>query len=135
VSDRDDTMREAVEAAADKLGGWVIGHDCTPDYLHLVASSLLEASGLPARLAAVEAELDGVRRSYMRQCGAEQVRAESAERRLADRERALAEAEPIIAHLAGLVVQDVDGYSQIHLALIEDARAVLAQLREGRDDG
>jgi hypothetical protein len=128
-------MREAVTTALQKRSYSQQIRLCHRPTAEQAAERVLEASGLLARLAAVEAELDGVRRSYMRQCGAEQVRAESAERRLADRERALAEAEPIIAHLAGLVVQDVDGYSQIHLALIEDARAVLAQLREGRDDG
>lgn len=37
----------------------------------------------------------------------------------------------VVAHVAGLVVQDEDGYSKVHLSVIEDARAVLAPRRKG----
>jgi hypothetical protein len=32
---------------------------------------------------------------------------------------------PIVAHVAGLTTQDADGYSKVHRALIDDARAAV----------
>ncbi len=42
--------------------------------------------------------------------------------RLRDERNAL---RPIVEHVAGLAVQDEDGYSRVHLALIEEARTAV----------
>jgi hypothetical protein len=121
VSDRDDTMREAVTTALQKLSYSQQIRLCHRPTAEQAAERVLEASGLLARLAAVEAERD-------------------------EAERALAEfvslAEEARGHY-GIEECSKPGQPETEWDEIQDglalaayrARAALAQLREGRDDG